>query len=215
MKSEPFIYGLFDAQDPGHVRYVGMAFSDTRPFDHSRNARKGSLVNPHLMHWVRKLHREGREYSVLILEQLPADCRRSLVGFVETCYIDSLRRLGHKLTNVASGGDGGNTNGHTPEVCAKIAAAGRLRKVSEDQKAKIRASLMGHSVSVETRQKQSEAKRKYFSDPANRLKRSQNAKASVTKETREKISASGLGRIVTAETRQKISNTLKARSERA
>lgn len=205
---KPFIYALVDPLDAGHVRYVGMSFRQGRPLDHARNARQGSTSNPHLMNWIRKMQTEGREYAVLILEELPSGAQREFVGFVEQCYIKSLREIGHRLVNATDGGDGGTGHVHTTEVRARISAAAKGRVVTEDVRARTRATLMGHAVSDETRAKQSAAKLRYFENPENRRKRSDNAKASVTPETRAKISATGLGRTVTPETRAKISKTL-------
>ena len=205
---KPFIYGLVDPADPRHVRYVGMSFRAGRPLDHARNARKGSTSNPHLMNWIRKLQAEGREYAILVLKELPDGARRGFVGFVEKCYIKSLREIGHRLTNVTEGGDGGAGNVHPPEVRALISAAAKGRVVTDDVRSRTRATLMGHAVSDETRARQSAAKRRYFENPENRLKRSESARAATTDETRAKISASGMGRVVSPETRAKISKTL-------
>lgn len=121
----PFVYGLVDPQDAGHVRYVGMArVTASRPYDHAKNARKGSTVNPHLMNWVRKLQTEGREYKHIVLEALSPDAPRELLGFVEKCYIKSLREVGHKLTNATIGGEGGDT-GITPEGRESLRAKAR------------------------------------------------------------------------------------------
>ena len=214
MTVKPFVYGLVDPLDAGHVRYVGMSFRAGRPLDHARNAR-GKMRSSHLMNWIRKLQTEGREYIVLVLEELPLDSRREFVGFVEKCYIKSLREIGHKLTNVTEGGDGGAGNVHTPEVRAQISAAAKGRIVTDEVRARTRATLMGHAVSDETRAKQSAAKSRYFENPENKLKRSESARAAVTDGTRALISASGKGRVVSPETRAKISASMsKLRAQR-
>lgn len=135
----PFIYGLVDPLDVGHVRYVGMArVVASRPYDHAQYARENSKTNPHLMNWIRKLQSEGREYQHIVLEFLP-NGSRSLLGFVEKCYIKSLREIGHGLLNVTAGGEGGDT-GITPEGRAILSA-----------KAKGNQNFLGREHTPETR----------------------------------------------------------------
>jgi hypothetical protein len=116
MEHQPFVYGLFDPAEAGHVRYVGMAPSNpSRPYQHAKRARKDLADDSHLMRWIRKIQAEGREPSVMILEQLREETGRAFLGFVESCYIKSLREIGHRLTNENDGGWGGSNGPHTPE----------------------------------------------------------------------------------------------------
>lgn len=125
----PFIYGLVDPLEPGHVRYVGMArVKASRPYDHAKNARRSSTTNPHLMNWVRKLQAEEREYTCIVLETLPCGVSRGLLGFVERCYIKSLIEIGHKLTNATQGGEGGDT-GITPAGRAILSAKAKGNQI--------------------------------------------------------------------------------------
>ena len=116
MEYRPFIYALFDPAEQGHMRYVGMAPSRAyRPYDHVKRAKKG-IDDSHLMRWIKKIQAEGREPSVLILEELSEGTTRNFCGFVESCYIKSLREIGHKLTNENDGGWGGSNGPHSPET---------------------------------------------------------------------------------------------------
>lgn len=154
MSHQPFVYGLYDPDDATHVRYVGMAPSNpTRPFAHARRARQ-STDDTHLLRWIRKIQAEGREPSVLILEQL-SEADRTFLGFVESCYIRSLRQIGHQLTNENDGGWGGSNGPHseearqrmraawTPELRARNGMIARARntgtKLSDETRAKQRA----------------------------------------------------------------------------
>ncbi len=112
MTEAPFVYGLVDPQDTGHVRYVGMAMQPRRPYEHAKAARR-LTKHSHLYHWIRLLQSEGREPSVLVLEKLPSYASRSFVGEIEKMYIASLRSIGHRLTNVSPGGWGGSDLGRT------------------------------------------------------------------------------------------------------
>lgn len=185
---KPFIYALVDPIDVGHVRYVGMAFLHKhRPYQHAKDARRGSTKNVHLMNWIRKIQSEGREPAALILEEMSDSTSREFLGFVESCYIKSLREVGYNLTNVSSGGDGGSNGPHPPEIRAKISAATKAGQTPE------------------ARAKMSAAKKAYFQDPENRKKRSEQAKAASTAEVRAKIGAAGLGRRHSDETKARMS----------
>lgn len=171
----PFVYGLVDPAEPGHVRYVGMTtVKASRPYAHMQEARSFSSVS-HKIHWIRKVQHEGREPSVLILEQLPERTSVDLVGFVEKCYIKSLRAIGHRLTNIMEGGGNGP---HALET-----------------KAKISETLMGHQVSEGTRKRSGERIRQYYSKIENRIQRSQSARAAHTETTRLAVSRAQTGRV--------------------
>lgn len=101
MSFRPFVYGLCDPLEPGHIRYVGMAsMNESRPYVHAKLALRQTEKHSHLFHWIRKLKSEGRDYIIVKLEELQPGCRSEFVGYVESCYIDSLREIGHELTNV-------------------------------------------------------------------------------------------------------------------
>lgn len=155
MEHQPFVYGLFDPADAGHIRYVGMAPSNpSRPYQHAHRARKDVTDCSYLMNWIRKIQSEGREPSVMILEQLRKDTGRAFLGFVESCYIKSLRSIGHRLTNENDGGWGGSNGPHTSGSHAKMKAAW-----TPEIKARVGASVssrqIGTKLSKETRAKQS------------------------------------------------------------
>jgi hypothetical protein len=83
---------------------------------------------------------------VLVLEEFQPDTRRHLVGQIETMYIASLREIGHRLTNVAKGGEGGGQVGykHTSEAKAAIADAGR-RACKPETRARIAEKALGNT----------------------------------------------------------------------
>lgn len=138
-----FIYALVDPIEPGHVRYVGMATQAIRPYQHAMVACRPSTKPSHLINWVRSIQALHREPQVLVLET--CDVSRQLLGFVEKCYIKSLREIGHRLTNVAEGGDGGAT---------------RLGyRNTEEQKAAVRNAMLGRPKSVEHRANLSAARK--------------------------------------------------------
>ncbi len=167
----PFVYAHVDPFDPTHVRYVGLASKrEDRPYQHMRAARRSKTKRTPHISWIRKLQSEGREPSVLILEELPSN---ALLGFVESCYISSLRTLGHQLTNMTLGGYGGDTGRlstaeeraemsifqtgrkRSVETRALIAKAKRELVVKPETCAKLSAVLTGRKLSPESLMKRS------------------------------------------------------------
>ena len=154
MSFRPFVYGLVDPLEPKHVRYVGMTtVSARRPRQHADNARNGSMVNPHLSNWIRKIQAEGREPVVLILEELSEDTSKKFTGFVEACYIKSLREIGHNLTNIADGGEHGSSS---PLVQKKKSdSMKRYRKEHPEFGIALNAASKAHPWSEESRKRSS------------------------------------------------------------
>lgn len=162
----PFIYGLVDPFEPDHIRYVGMAMRERRPYEHATRAYQQRAS--HLVHWILKLHADGRNYQIRKLEELEPHTSRKFLGFVEQCYIASLRKIGHNLTNVHEGGLGGNTGAHTPEVRALISRTHTGRVFSPERCVAIslrttgNKSKLGQKDSAETRAKKSAAIKAFF-----------------------------------------------------
>jgi hypothetical protein len=190
-----------------------MAMQPRRPLEHARDARR-SVKHSHLFHWIRLLQSGGREPVVLVLEELPEGSSRHFVGLIERMYIDSLRRIGHRLTNVAEGGFGGSCGGHTLETRAAISKAlsGRIvsdetrrrvgiasasRIMTPEWRAKISASLTGVKISPEALAKRFGTKRALGAVHSDESKAQQRAKMLGrvhTKETRAKMVAAQVAR---------------------
>lgn len=184
-----FIYGLVDPVEPKHIRYVGMSIkSEKRPLDHSKNAKK-SIKHSHLLHWIRSLHSDGRDYVVIKLEILNSFTSRKFAVFVESCYIKSLRSIGHRLTNVTDGGIGGMDGPASPEFKAKVGAITRRLWQDPNYRAKMKIARTGLKRSEKSCSNMSKAQKGRF----------------VSEETKNKIAQTLTGRKATVETRIKQS----------
>jgi hypothetical protein len=212
----PFVYALFDPADPSHVRYVGMAPSRaSRPYEHAPRVRAHPEDGTHLAWWIRKLQAEGREPAVMILEELPEGTDRKFLGFIESCYIKSLRQIGHRLTNANDGGWGGSNGPHTPESIAKMKAGWTL-----EARAKVGAASReretGKVHSAASRAKHSAAVKGVPKSPEHRAKIAAAATGRrLSPETKEKIGAKKrgvVGRSWSQESRDRSSATLTGRT---
>lgn len=222
----PFVYGLVDPLDPSHIRYVGMApVKATRPYRHAFEARRINTPLSHKINWIRKLHAEGREYSIVILEELAKDTQREFIGFIEQCYIKSLRTIGHNLTNATDGGEG----------CLNPSAEVRARR---SMRSKGNKYALGRVQPEEERLRRGESIRKFWANHPNRptpdgvrekiaatltgFKHTPEARANMAAsrvgskrslESRTKMSAAQKGRVITQEQRDAISRTLTGRKD--
>jgi hypothetical protein len=193
----PFVYGLVDPREVGHVRYVGLAMQSRRPFAHAKRARKEGENHSHVLNWIRSLQAEAIDYAVLILEELPAGSSRKFVGSIEKMYIASLRSLGHDLTNTTEGGDG---------------FSGRHRQESKE---KARLAQIGKPKSAEHAANISKGKKGISTGPRTMESRANQSAAQMGHEvsvvTRKKIGDKRRGQAHTPETRETISKRLKGR----
>ena len=203
MTFKPFVYGLIDQAEPSHVRYVGMAPSNpNRPYSHAKRARKDMTVDSHLMRWVRKIQAEGREPSVMILEELAEGTTRNFLGFVETCYIKSLRAIGHRLTNENDGGWGGSNGPHTPETVAKM-KAGWTPEVRARVGAASRERELGKKRSTESLEKQKASWTEECRVANGQLAKERNTGQKRSDETRAAQSAAAIGKPKSEESKAK------------
>jgi hypothetical protein len=210
---KPFIYALVDPIESRHVRYVGMAMKAGRPHQHARCARSTRTKATYQINWIRKLQAEGREPAVLVLEELSETSSRRFVGLIERMYIDSLRRIGHKLTNTHEGGYGGDPGDvYTPELRAKIGARHKGFRHSEETKALLRAQQLQVWLNPAHRAKASEISKAQMT-PERRAEQSTTLKGRpgrvISLEEKEKLRALYKGRELPAEQRAKISESLK------
>jgi hypothetical protein len=171
------IYGLVDPATPDAIRYVGKANDPaTRLREHIYDAvHRGTRT--WRARWIRHLLNQGRSPAYTMLEAVSDSEWQD----AERRWINDLRADGHRLTNIAPGGEGGPMPQATRD---KISATTKGRP----------SNTTGKHLSLSTRQKMSVAHEGRVSTP----------------ESRARMSAAQKGRLVSSEHRAKISATMKA-----
>ena len=217
---KPCVYGLVDPNEPGHVRYVGLARQPNRPFSHAQEARRSSRSSWKL-NWIRSIQAVGREPAVIVLEELSfgrlssSNASSGLLGFVESSYIASLKSIGHRLTNLTAGGEG--LIDPAQEVRDKISKSQsaamaplemrkrisdkqkiRLANRSTEEKEKHRQVARAYRPSDDAKKKIGERSKECWADPQYRSKHIEAIKAKTStsawkSEQSERIKTSWLG----------------------
>lgn len=196
------IYTLADPRD-GQVRYVGKTINvEQRLRRHNRpdHTRKGK--------WIKSLKSAGLKPTLEILETVQSKTKGDWED-VERFWIESLRQMGFRLTNLSPGGDGGNQRKESsmkPEHRAKIAAALKGKKKSAEHIENFRNSMRGHKRSHESIQKQKESNAKRTDKEKQKLKEHLASFRSLahTPEARAKGAASRTGQKRSQETCDRI-----------
>ncbi len=97
------VYALYDAREPGAVRYIGFSSDPQKRLgEHLTEVRKISKVTRKLT-WLRQILSEGITPSWRVLDN--AETITAAAG-IERIRIKEYRELGHSLTNGTHGGDG-------------------------------------------------------------------------------------------------------------
>lgn len=165
-----FIYALLDPTT--HlIKYIGKANDpQLRLYRHMRE--KG---HSHKNSWLHGLKEKGLIPELIILEEVPVSQWQQREKYWITFY----RSQGIDLVNGTDGGDGVHGMRHTSEARRKISEAGKGNQYGKGHKPtpqatmKRRASLQGHAVSSETREKIADSKRGKPRSPETRAKLSQ------------------------------------------
>jgi hypothetical protein len=159
-KGKFIIYGLADPRT-GEIRYVGKSCSGLiRPRAHRKPCMLRRDTNRHKVNWIEQLQAAGISYSITVLEEAGAALD---LDALEQKWIAFGRSSGWPLTNLSDGG-GGTTGMKLPPKSDAFKAMMRARmtgrpsplrgrKIPQEKRERIRAALMGHGVSEETRAK--------------------------------------------------------------
>jgi len=118
------IYALVDSRYPDSYRYVGKTIKSMGHRLYAHMYRLNIDKNLYKTHWIRKVIAEGADVNVVALEVCCADEQ----DIREMFWIAKCRDLGHRLTNMTDGGEGGFNP--CAEVRAKISAANKGRRMA-------------------------------------------------------------------------------------
>lgn len=130
-----FIYGLVDPHT-GLIRYIGKTgWGQARVRLHQTQLHKDRTYKGN---WLRKLKDEGLECEVEVLEVMP----KELLSEGERFWIEYAKCLGWPLTNLTDGGEGLHGHVFSEEHKAKISSANKGRKLTDEQKQKIRTAAL-------------------------------------------------------------------------
>lgn len=134
MGTEPthYIYGLYDPRD-GELRYIGKSDRPRERYANQLNEKS----NTHRCHWVQELLSLGLKPEQRIIDSVLAG---SGWQNVERAYIRGAKAAGFALVNGTDGGDG-------------------VEGLSDEARAKMRATWLGRKHSLESREKMSVANR--------------------------------------------------------
>lgn len=150
-----FIYTLSDPQT-NEVRYVGKADNlNIRLFEHIRKCKHGGT---HKNNWIKSLLNKGYKPVIEILDIVSINDW----GFWETYWINIIKSWGFNLTNIATGGRGGNqgivvnkkisealiNRKFTNETIEKMRIGAKNRKLSEEGRKNLSIHRMGKGNSM-------------------------------------------------------------------
>lgn len=127
------MYGLYDPLEPNELRYVGKTTIGQRRFYPYRNDKSRT----HRGAWLRALHKAGRTFSAVVIEE----CSPDDLAVRERHWIAYYRRQGARLTNATDGGEGTLGRVVTPETRAKSAASNRGQRRKQETCARLSVSL--------------------------------------------------------------------------
>lgn len=142
-----YIYGLTDPETD-EIRYIGKSIRPTERVNNHMNEKS----NCHRSHWLQSLKAKGQWPGLVILEMISGAWPWQ---HSERHWIAHGRKMGWRLTNNTSGGDG--VPDLPPETRAKMAAVWKGRKHSPETIEKLRLISGSRTHSDETRAKMSKA----------------------------------------------------------
>ena len=168
--------------DENLVFYVGKGKNNRHSKKDNRNR-----------YWHNVVNKAGFSSQILY-----SNLDEELSLLVEMELIDKYKKLGVKLLNITSGGEGVSGLKHTPDTKKKISENTKGKIITNDTRIKLSKALIG-------------IKRKPFTDEhrAKLSEASKKQKHIITEETKIKISKSNLGKKRTLEQKLKISKATK------
>lgn len=154
-----YIYILTDPG--GEPRYVGMTYRPKKRYSDHLSYQGGNL---HKANWIKKLKKDGYKPGLTLICLVDS----YNAGLFEKMFIKAISERGHKLVNLAPGGEGSSrepgwkdsedTKKKRTASLAKARAEGRM-KISKEGAASISEYMSNRIVTAETRKKISDANR--------------------------------------------------------
>lgn len=140
----PKIYALIDPISK-EVRYVGQTIR--HPFkrlsDHI--SKYNSYNNLYFKHWISKLLKNNLKSKIIVLEY-NAIWNESEIKWIKKC-----KNIGCRLVNATDGGEGMLGYKHSDKAKRKLSRIRKGKKLTQDHREKIIASLIGRSMHENTR----------------------------------------------------------------
>lgn len=137
------IYALFSLDEPEHIRYVGQTKNsvERRISQHINDAKKNRKLE--VSKWISSVN---YKIGYRILE------KQAEYNIAEIKWIKTLKRLGHSLTNLTSGGKGTVNLVFTKEHRRKLSISAKNRKpMSAETRKKISDKCKGYKHTDEAR----------------------------------------------------------------
>lgn len=205
------IYGLFDLNDPGRVRYVGRT-KGALGARLKAHCRKAKSQDTHKARWIKRVWSEGGCISIRLLQEVP------LVDHAEAerVWIKIIGR--ENLTNGTDGGDG--TIGHrmSDAARARISAFQKGRVKPLEVREKISRSHIGLGHTPETKKKlsiastgrrASEAARRKMSESQRGKKRPRTKFTKLSEETKKRMAAGQKKKLTTEQVMEIVGSSEK------
>lgn len=148
------VYVLWDTEE-SNIRYVGLSVNVRSRFNgHLSNAIQPHhpAYNTHKSAWIRKCLRDNVKVGYTVIGTCATLAEANAL---EIRMITSYKKLGFKLTNTTTGGDGATGAPRSEAHRKSIGDARRGTKASEKTREKLREAHKGRVISEKTRERMS------------------------------------------------------------
>jgi len=131
MENSVKIYALTDGK--GDIRYIGKTSQYLKQRLYNHIVETKSNKKSHKISWIKSLLNKGERPVIEVIDEVP----ESEWEFWEKYWIEQFKVWGFRLTNLTSGGQGGNDFKHTKKAKKKMQHAKLGVPLSDEHKGKI------------------------------------------------------------------------------